>query len=189
MATPELRELQDRQWEHDRDYHHDIHSMEKLSRLNHYVHHFSKYVGRLAQEHDEDRQEEVLKKTIADAAIVSLATANTMEIDFQGELEETFGVSQETVTDWTDLVDNTGKSMDVSEVREWLFTRLAIPTGKLADGLESLDHMESINLSEIFDENLVEILSFLMVASNQLEEGLPSLIEDRWETLEEEAIR
>lgn len=189
MAEPELTKLQTRQWEHDRDYHHDIHCLSKLDRLNHYVHHYSKYVGRLAQEYDEERQRDVLTKTIADASIVSLAAANTLDLELQTEFEETFGVSQDSVQEWVELVDTTESNLDVSETREWLFKRLAIPTGNMADGLESLDHLESLNLSEILDENIVEVLSFLMVASHQIDEDFVELIEQRWEVIEDEAIR
>lgn len=189
MAESELAELQNEQWIHDRDYHHDVHCLSKLERLNHYVHHYSKYLGRLAHEHDEERQREDLTKTIADASIVTLAAANTLDLDLHTELEETFGVSHETIEGWTDIVDNTESDMDISETREWLFTRLAIPTGNMADALESLDHLESVNISEIFDEALIEALSFLMVASHQIDEDIEGLIGDRWREIEEQAIR
>lgn len=189
MAESELAQLQDRQWEHDRDYHQDIHCLSKLDRLNHYVHHYSKYVGRLAHEHDEERQRAVLTKTIADASIVTLAAANALDLDLQTELEETFGVSHDTIEEWTDVVDNVDSDLDVDDTREWLFSRLAIPTGNMADGLESLDHLEPVTISEIFDEALIEVLSFLMVVSHQIDEDIIDLIEQRWETIEEQAIR
>jgi len=189
MAESELAQLQDRQWEHDRAYHHDVHCLSKLDRLNHYVHHYSKYVGRLAHDHDEDRQREILTKTIADASIVTLAAANTLDLDLQTELEETFGVSPDTIEGWTDIVDNTDSEFDIVETRKWLFSRLAIPTGNMADGLESLDHLESVTVSELFDESLIEVLSFLLVASNHIDRDIVALIEDRWETIEEQAIR
>lgn len=189
MAESELAQLQDRQWEHDRDYHHDVHCLSKLDRLNHYVHHYSKYVGRLAHEYDGERQREVLTKTIADASIVTLAAANTLDLDLQTDLEETFGDSYETIEEWTEVVDNTDSDLDVADTREWLLSRLAIPTGNMADGLESLDHLESVTISEIFDEALVEVLSFLMVASHQINENINALIEERWDTIEEQVIR
>lgn len=189
MAESELAQLQDRQWEHDRDYHHDIHCLSKLDRLDHYVHHYSKYVGRLAHEHDEERQRELLKKTIADASIVTLAAANTLDLDLQTELEETFGASPETIEEWTEVVDNTDSELDVADTSEWLFSRLAIPTGNMADGLESLDHLEAVTISEIFDEGLIDVFSFLMVASHQIGENIVYLIEERWGTIEEQAIR
>lgn len=188
MEKPELTKIQQRQWQHDEGFHQDIHTLSKMERINHYALHFSKYVGRLSRDQPEEEREGQVEKTIADGLIVAFATANTLELDLYTELEETFGESFEEVTEWADFLDNTEEDMDVPEVREWLFNRLAMPTGEIANAVESLDHVESMNLREILDEELIQIISFLLVASNQLGLDPVELIEDRWETIEEESI-
>jgi len=189
MAEPEIKKIQQRQWEHDEEFHQDIHTLSKLDRLNHYALHFSKYVGRLSHDHPEEELEDQLDKTIADALIVTFAAANTLEIDLQTELEETFGESFDEVNEWAQFLDNTGEEMEPPAVRDWLFNRLAMPTGEIANAIESLDHVEPMNLREILDEELIQILSFLMVASNQLSFEPVQVIENRWETIEKESIK
>jgi hypothetical protein len=146
-------------------------------------------VGRLSRDYEEDSRRAIVTKTVADASIVALATANALEIDIQNEFEETFGISDiDNIDGWLEIVDTTEEDMNVAEVREWLFPRLAMKTGELANGLESLDHLESVNLRELFEENVVAILSFLMVASAELDEDWSNLIEKRWDEIEQNSI-
>lgn len=185
--TKSIRELQKKQKEHDRGYHEDIQSMPYMDRTNHFVLHFSKYVGRLSREYPGDLKEEQLKKTLADSFIVCLATANTLEVDLQEELNETTGGEDaQTLAEWGALLDP-HDTLD-EDIQGWLLRELADPTGRMANALESLDHMEPVPYRETIEESLVEIVVQLLLAGTQVDPDLGRLVEDRWQEIEDNAI-
>lgn len=191
MSDPiELIELQRRQKEHDENHHYDIHTLPYYERMDHYVLHFSKYVGRLSKDYPTDNQlEQQVHKTAADTFIVTLAAANTLNLDLQANLEEMFGEGiASNFDEWQDAIDDTDGEMDLEEVKEWLMVELAEPTGEMANALESIDHMEGMNAREILTEGTLEIFIALVTASNHLNEDMIGLVEDRWETIESESI-
>lgn len=185
-----LIELQKRQKEHDENHHYDIHTLPYYERMNHYVLHFSKYVGRLSKDYPtEGRLSEQIHKTTADAFIVTLAAANTLGLNLQAELEGRFGEGVAShFREWQEVADSTGGAMDVEELKDWLLVELADPTGEMANALESTDHMEGINAREILTEGIMEIFTTLIIASNHLNEDIVGLVEHRWETIESESI-
>ena len=184
-----LLDLQKRQQEHDQGHHQDIYTLPYPERMNHYVLHFSKYVGRLSRDPaDEEMRKEQLEKTLADSFIVALAAANTLNLDLQDELEEMFGLEADGVAEWADELDLADDSMDLEGVRDWLFQRMATPTGRMANAMESLDHMEPMNVRELLEEETVEIVSNLLIAAENLGTDLEELLDDRWTKIEEESI-
>src|SRR5437868_2156427 len=83
MISPsDMANLQRAQYAHDMRNHFDILSLHKNDRLKHYGLHFAKYVGRLARETDEPKPTE---RTVLDAILVSLSTANTLHQDLSKE--------------------------------------------------------------------------------------------------------
>lgn len=184
-----LLELQKRQQEHDKGHHRDIYSLSYPGRMNHYVLHFSKYVGRLAQDYtDDDMQREQIQKTLADSFIVALASANTLNLDLQNQLEQMFGLEADTVSEWSEQLDPAESSMNLDEVQDWLFNRMAIPAGRMANAMESLDHMESMPFRDLLEEETVEIVSDILIAAENIEVDLPELLDERWNKIEEESI-
>lgn len=184
-----LLDLQKRQIEHDKEHHQDIYTLPYPERMNHYVLHFSKYVGRLSRDYaDEERREEQLEKTLADSFIVALAAANTLNLDLQAELEEIFGLEADGVAEWAEELDPADDPMDSEEVQEWLFQRMATPTGRMSNAMESLDHMEPMNVRELLEEETVEIVSNLLITAENLRTDLEELLDDRWTEIEEESI-
>lgn len=184
-----LLDLQKRQREHDKEHHHDIYTLPYPDRMNHYVLHFSKYVGRLSREYaDQDTRMEQLEKTLADSFIVALAAANTLNLDLEVQLEEMFGTGAESLAEWAESLDPAKDPMDSGEVQDWLFQRMASPTGSMSNAMESLDHMEPINTRELLEEETVEIVSDLLIASENLGIDLEALLDDRWTEIEEESI-
>ena len=182
-------ELQKRQKEHDRDHHRDIYTLPYPDRMNHYVLHFSKYVGRLSQDYAEEEQLAAqLEKTLADSFIVAIAGANTLNIDLQNQLEEMFGLDANSVEEWADLLNQSEEDMDPDELKRWWLKRMAGPTGRMANALESLDHMEPINGRQILEDDIIEIIADLLIVASCLELDLIEVLEARWSEIEENSI-
>ena len=182
-------DLQKRQLKHDREHHRDIYTLPYPDRMNHYVLHFSKYVGRLSRNYgDEEIRKEQLEKTLADSSIVALAAANTLNLDLQAELEKMFGEGAESVSEWSEVLNPAEEPMDPDELQDWLFDRMATPTGRMSNAMESLDHMEPMDVRELLEEETVEIFSDLLIAAENLGVDLVEVIDQRWATIEEESI-
>lgn len=187
--SPGLLNLQKRQQEHDKEHHRDIFTLPYPDRMNHYVHHFSKYVGRLSRDYaDEDMRIEHIEMTLADGFIVGLAAANTLNLDLQSELEEMFGLEADGVEEWGEALNPTEDIMDSEELQDWLFERVASPAGRMANAMESLDHMEPMNTRKVLEEETVEIISNLLIAAENLGTNLEQILDDRWTEIEEESI-
>jgi hypothetical protein len=118
MISPtEMAELQRSQYSHDMRNHFDILSLHKNDRLKHYGLHFAKYVGRVARETNEVKP---VDRTLVDAALVSLSTANTLHQDLS---KENF--------------DQGLNRRQVDPLRV-----LADAAGRFADACEKIDHLE-----------------------------------------------
>lgn len=118
MISPsEMAKLQRAQYAHDMRNHFDILSLHKNDRLKHYGLHFAKYVGRLARGVDEIKP---VERTLVDAFLVSLSTANTLHQDLGKESFVTEPLSKQ-----------------VDPLRT-----LADASGRFADACEKIDHME-----------------------------------------------
>lgn len=184
-----LIDLQNQQVTHDRDHHHDIYTLPHPQRMNHYVLHFSKYVGRLSETHSsEETRQQQLEKTLADSFIVVLASANTLNLDLQEELESTFYVTSSILSE---LIDEFGRQIDPEdkyELQQWWFSEYAGPAGEMSNAMESRDHMEPMNVREVFEDQTVEILSILLTVAGNLPVDLEQLLHDRWTEIEEESI-
>lgn len=184
-----LLDLQKRQQEHDKDYHRDIFTLPYPGRMNHYVHHFSKYVGRLSRDYpDEETRTKQLEKTVADSFIVGLAAANTLNLDLQEVLSREFGLNGDDVATMAMELDKEEGKMDFEELQHWLFKEVSTPTGRMADAMESLDHMEPMDTREILEDGTIELVSTLLVASEHLGADIEKLVTDRWSEIEEKSI-
>lgn len=186
---PTLIEAQKRQREHDREFHQDIYTLPYPDRINHYTLHFTKYVGRLSHEYtDEEQLESQLEKTLADSFIVSIAAANTLSLDIEENLSDMFGLEAVDIEDWCNQLNQSGETMSSKEIQEWWFEHMAAPAGHMANALESLDHMESVNVRDILEENTVEIISILLIVADMSQMDLMEVAEDRWKVIEENSV-
>jgi NTP pyrophosphatase (non-canonical NTP hydrolase) len=188
-VTTELKELQKYQLQHDKDHHRDIFTLPYLDRMDHYVLHFSKYVGRLSPGYETSlERRENIEKTLADAFIVVLAAANTLNLDLQEQLETRYGQNVGQVCEWTNALSSESESMSEEDVQDWLFMRLATPAGHMSNVMESFDHMErGLDFKE-FDEELIEIAGLILTAAGHIEVSLKDLVEDRWDEIERSSV-
>jgi len=149
MISPfETANLQRAQYAHDMRNHFDILSLHKNDRLKHYGLHFAKYVGRLARGADESKP---VERTLVDAILVSLSTANTLHQDMSKEIL---------------IVE--AKSKQVDPLRT-----LADASGRFADACEKIDHMEEF--LPIARRANGDIMAWLVCEAE--ERGLPLITE------------
>jgi hypothetical protein len=118
LSPSDLGRLQREQHAHDMRNHFDIISLHKTERLKHYGLHFAKYVGRLARESAETKP---FERTVVDALLVGLSTANTLHQDLSKEQFE--------------ATSYRGSQLDPLRV-------FADATGRFADACEKIDHLE-----------------------------------------------
>lgn len=84
-----LMELQRAQEAHDRVHHQDIHTLSRADRLWHLMAHLAKYAGRVAKVCDDLDHcvsvdvNGVVRKTVADLAIMTLFLANLFDLDLE----------------------------------------------------------------------------------------------------------
>jgi hypothetical protein len=153
MISPlEMAALQKGQYAHDMRNHFDILSLHKNDRLKHYGLHFAKYVGRLAREADEAKP---VARTLVDAVLVSLSTANTLHQD----------LSKESLGNETHL-----KQVDPVRV-------FADAAGRFADACEKIDHMEEF--VPIAREANRDIMNWIVCEANARNVSLVSEVEKR----------
>lgn len=185
----DLIDLQKRQHHHDREHHQDIFNTSYPERMNHYILHFSKYTGRLSNQYSTEADlTKHLEKTLADSFIVALAAANTLNIDIHNQLhqrQEINGKTPETVAEELNQVDGISS---LEEIREWFFNGIAVPAGEMANAMESLDHMEAMSVRPVLEEEIMNIIEYLLIASDLMRVDLVSLLEERWNEIEEESI-
>lgn len=184
-----ILDLQRKQLEHDKHHHRDIYALSYPAKTNHYVHHFSKYAGRLSNDDDElGGVQYPIEKTIADGLIVALAMANTLNIDLNSELES----KADNIPKDVDKIGGTlltSFGPDSSEdTQNWIFNEMAYSAGRMADAMESLDHMETLDVRAILEEETVHIVIALLVTSELFEKSPSRLVVERWQQIEEESI-
>lgn len=80
-------EIQWLQEQHDRYFHHEIHTLPLAQKLTHFVLHMGKYSGNLMELHQADNLREFRRKTV-DAVIISMSMANTLQINLGGYTAE-----------------------------------------------------------------------------------------------------
>jgi hypothetical protein len=116
LSAKDLARLQQEQYRHDQRNHADILCLPKADRLKHYGLHFAKYLGRLARDSDEPKS---LERTLVDAMLVCLSSANTLHLVLVHTPSES------------------GHATQIDPLRT-----LADATGRFADACEKTDHLE-----------------------------------------------
>jgi len=158
QASQELFQLQLEQFRHDEFYHREIARLTVQHRLNHMVLHLAKYVGVIARE---DISDEKLDRVIIDGVIISLSTANILNLKLADRLigKSTAGSSLAA------FAAHTAREMRIEHFdRDWLLKRMAAAVGQMAKGCESIDHLEAYPYREAITEALIEVLTLLLVA-------------------------
>ncbi|MEN6543669.1 hypothetical protein [Parvibaculum sp.] len=138
----QLLALQWAQLKHDEAYHKDVVILPLAQRIKHMALHNAKYTAYFL-EAVETGDEPRLTKTLVDAFIIALASANTLNQDLGKALDETAANS------FAEVAANLAESLPrPQEDPLWLVRQFARHNGQLAKICESWDHLEPVPFHE-----------------------------------------
>lgn len=177
--------LQWSQMRHDQLYHKDIVILPVADRLKHMALHFAKYVGDIADALD-SKDDEKLRRALIDGYIISLASANALNVD----------LGKEVCTEQTDSeISLMDLGLQIAKARGQLTVddngfhrRFAHCTGRLAKACESVDHLEPYPFRDSMKEQVVALFKLFLAeaAIRQLDLAQQSKI--RLRAVEERSI-
>ncbi|MCW3474693.1 hypothetical protein [Limobrevibacterium gyesilva] len=180
----QLLALQWTQLKHDEAYHKDVVILPLAQRIKHMALHNAKYTAHLfevAETGDEAR----LIKTLTDAFIISLASANTLNQDLGGELGEAAVAATSLPALGADLTVELARS-DADPL--WLVRAFARQNGQLAKACESWDHLESVPFRDLMRSCNVAILKAVLVEASARELDLAEAYRARIREVETRSI-
>ncbi len=135
----QLLALQWAQLKHDEAYHKDVVILPLVERIKHMALHNAKYTAYFldaVDQYDEAR----LDRTLTDAFIITLASANTLNQDLGRELDEP-GAAASLAALGSDLAASLSRRADDPI---WIARQYARHNGQLAKICESWDHLEAV---------------------------------------------
>ncbi|QQG39476.1 MAG: hypothetical protein HYS81_03770 [Candidatus Aenigmatarchaeota archaeon] len=179
-------ELQAKQERHDKFHHNDIYRLSTFERMNHFGHHFAKYVARLARLKDEKNPLPVLSQTLADTTIVTLSSAYSLNMNLDQTLQERHGLPTSRGT--FGYSGGTNGNSAIEDVRLWLLHELAKPTGDIAKVLEEHDHMGQGAVRKGLEDGVTDISYVAVCGFNGLHLDMVSEVYDRWALIEKNRI-
>ena len=135
----QLLALQWAQLKHDEAYHKDVVILPLAQRIKHMALHNAKYTAYFmdAVEQGDDTR---LGRTLTDAFIITLASANTLNQDLGRELDE-FGAAASLAEFGHDLATSLPRRADDAL---WIVRQYVRHNGQLAKLCESWDHLEAV---------------------------------------------
>lgn len=163
MVDEQLLSLQWAQLKHDERYHKDIALLPVSERMKHFALHMAKYVGHIA-EAVENGDDALLQRTLVDAFIISLASANTLELDLGKALSNrcdspTKNLQKLGVQLASSLQRPTGDA-------SWLLRMMGRCTGRLAKACESLDHVEDYPSRATMLDSTRDLFELLLIEAS-----------------------
>lgn len=135
-----LLKLQWTQLRHDEAYHKDVVIMPLAERIKHMALHNAKYVAYFFDALDQGDDSKI-NKTLTDAFIIVLASANTLNQDIGFDL----GASAEKAVSVMSIGESIAEEVGRDDTDEfWFIRQFALHTGRLAKVCESWDHLENM---------------------------------------------
>jgi hypothetical protein len=158
----QLLALQWAQLKHDEAYHKDVAILPLAQRIRHMALHYAKYTGRLFEAADTgDRV--CLLRTLTDAFVITLASANTLNQDLGRELGDVAAGCASLVDLGAQLVTSLPRD-DADPL--WVVRAFARYNGQLAKVCEAWDHLESVPFRDTMKScNLALLKAVLAEAS------------------------
>jgi hypothetical protein len=158
-AAAQLFELQIEQLRHDEKYHKEIARLTVQHRLNHMALHLAKYLGVIASAAGSDPEAQSLARAIVDSLIITLSTANILNLRISERLIERGKV----YTDISALALHFAEQLERVDPAS-LVHAMAIPVGRMAGACEKADHLEAFPFRETLIDCVVEIAKVLLAA-------------------------
>ncbi|MEP1231287.1 MAG: hypothetical protein ABJG88_11475 [Litorimonas sp.] len=136
--------LQRTQLSHDKEYHPDILCLDTTKRVIHMSLHNAKYAARFVAA-NEDSDENLHAKTLTDAFVISIATANALVFDLRKCLPDDLSTLDNISSLGTEIRKKQGSN-------QTFHRRYAEQVGQMAKACESLDHLETYPFREKLTE-------------------------------------
>ncbi|MGB3625106.1 MAG: hypothetical protein WA989_04740 [Henriciella sp.] len=180
-AASQILELQRFQNRHDAGYHPDIVALDTARRVKHMTLHQTKYAARFIAA-EEDGDEALFARTLTDAAIISVATANVLVQD----LRRSFAEAPEACGNLAEL----GSMLLHSPRKDQSFMRrFSEQTGAMAKACESLDHLEDFPFRRSLLGANAEIFGLLVETAAARQLDLAHLYRARLDAVESGSAR
>lgn len=180
-----LLEFQLRQLSHDERYHRDVVLLPLGERLKHMALHFAKYVGYLAENEGAEDAARV-QQILVDSFIISLATANALNLDIHRELREAGAEAADLPQLGAALHASVLPNGSASALN--LLRAFARHTGALAKACESLDHLEAFPFRDSMRASTIAIFKLVVAAAAGRDLDLAELYRKRLRVVEERSI-
>lgn len=183
-AREQLLALQWNQLHHDEAYHKDVVILGLAERVKHMALHNTKYTGQLfevAESGDATR----LAKTLTDAFIIALASANTLNQDIGLELGKMAENSSSLKALGSAFATELGRS-DADPL--WFVRAFARHNGQLAKVCESWDHLESVPFRDAMKACNIALLRALLAEASAKGIDLSEAYKTRIVEVEERSI-
>jgi hypothetical protein len=164
----DLLELQWLQLRHDQTYHADILALTTQNRVKHMTLHFAKYVGAIAATGDDEGLQ--IERPLVDAFIISLATANALNVNLRNAMGIDERGLKQVGNQWAMALGRPRR-----DSHYWLLRLLAEQTGRMAKCCESLDHLEQGDFGRALADALVNIVKVIVAEASVRGLDLPRL--------------
>jgi hypothetical protein len=158
-----IKELQVKQIKHDLYAHRDLFHALLPKKMTHYTLHFAKYQGRLMEAMDSDSID-AFNKALVDSAIITIASANAMNLDLEGALKD---------------IDFEQPSNTYDALKKYILT-----VSRMAKACEVLDHLESYPSREVLENSIYDLFSTIDFLSLNVTCDIVDGLEKRWEAIE-----
>lgn len=157
-----LLKLQWAQLKHDEAYHKDVVIMPLAERIKHMALHNAKYVAYFFDALDQG-DDAKFTKTLTDAFIIVLASANTLNQDIGRDL----GASAESEPSLPAIGTSLASDMARRDADDyWLIRNFARHTGRLAKVCESWDHLETIVFRDEMKQCNLELFKVILAEAS-----------------------
>jgi hypothetical protein len=177
-----LLPLQRLQQAHDEKAHRDILSFDLYKRLKHMVLHFYKYAGKLEAARAA-RDAAALRRTLLDAYIICMASANAMNVS----LGKALAVTAET-NDLDALAHALASNINGRDLFGEAISCFVLIGGHMAKAIESADHMEDANPRAAMAALVPQMTTAILGLLGHLEGGLEADVRHRLREVEDKSI-
>jgi len=186
--------LQNEQFKHDEDYHRDILYLTYQDRFKHDALHYGKYSGRFAEllllNSPNEKIKSVVKKTLVDAFIIVLHSAEQLHVNLEEYFKEKLEIDRDlSIGELTEILKETSpdiysllNSQNEKEKLLNLMLKITIIGGRMQKAAEELDHMVGIP-SEQIHADLGNLLVILLIAGSIWGIDYEKDVRNRWEDI------
>ena len=177
-----LLPLQKMQQAHDEVAHRDILSFDVYTRLKHMVLHFYKYAGKIEAAR-EARDQEALRRTLLDAFIICMASANAINLSVGKDL----GATAES-SDLDALAHVLAAKVKSRDLFSEATRSLLVIGGPMAKAIESADHMEDANPRAAMSALVPQMTAAILALLGHMQGGIEADVRRRLSEVEEKSI-